>query len=140
MTPQSNTPPDGDFVRYVERLTSSRLDASVQQSLLSPMKSAPGNTALPASSGPTPTAGTLSDVLKDIRFKTHVQRVVVLWVAAQVLAHFLPGAGFLFFPALVAYAAWVLFCLNRDTSGALFRKMQEFAETAKSGRPGDNYK
>ena len=92
-TPQSNTPPDGDFVRYGERLTSSRLDAPVRQRMLAP-----------------------------------------------VLAHFLPGAGFLFIPALIAYAAWVLFCINRDTSGALPKKMQQLGETAASGQPGEGRK
>jgi hypothetical protein len=140
MTPQSNTPPEGDFVRYVERLTSSRLGAPVHQRMLAPGKPALENSALSAAAGSMQPAGALTHMLKEIPFKTHLQRVAGLWVASQVLAHFLPGAGFLFIPALIAYAAWVLFGINRHTFGALLKKMQQLAETAVSGQPGENRK
>ncbi len=61
---------------------------------------------------------------------THIKWVVGLWIVTQALARFVPGTGFLFFPALLAYAAWVIFKVNRSSSGALVRRLRELARQA----------
>lgn len=61
---------------------------------------------------------------------THIKWVVGLWIATQALARLVPGAGFLFLPALLAYAAWVIFKVNRSSSGALLQRLRELARQA----------
>ena len=61
---------------------------------------------------------------------THIKWVVGLWIAAQALARLVPGAGFLFLPALLVYAAWVIFKINRNSSGALVQRLRELAREA----------
>ncbi|MEO8390421.1 hypothetical protein [Polaromonas sp.] len=65
-----------------------------------------------------------------ISLLTHIKWVVGLWIATQALAGLVPGAGFLFLPALLAYAAWVIFKVNRNSSGALVRRLRELARQA----------
>jgi hypothetical protein len=48
-----------------------------------------------------------------------------LWLGTQLLANFLPWAGFLFFPALLAYASWVILKANRQSSGALIHRVRD---------------
>ena len=109
MMPPSNTPPQGDFVRYIERLTAVKV---------------------PPQSEPVPTAGSSPaferfgmlkaglEPLAQIPFARHVRWVVGLWIAVKVLASFVPGTGFLWLPLLVFYAAWVIFNLRRKAPGA----------------------
>jgi hypothetical protein len=42
----------------------------------------------------------------------------------------MPGAGFLFLPALLVYGAWVFFKINRNSSGALVQRLRELARQA----------
>ena len=133
----SDTPPDGDFASYVERLTGANTAAGAREDLLkahgandvSSSSSSQAPSRFSASSGtpsvkapPTPVAG--------MPILTHIKWVVGLWIGTQALAAFVPGAGFLFIPALLAYAAWVIFTVNRNSSGALVQRLRELARQA----------
>lgn len=123
----SNTPPDGDFVAYVERLTHANAHASAEaredrlkpQEKAAPRAPSPANIAAP-SAKPVPIAA----------FATHVKWVVILWIATQVLSEVVPGTGFLFLPALLVYGAWAVFQANRRSSGALLQRLRELAQQA----------
>ena len=128
----SNTPPDGDFVRYVERLTSTKVDPLVRQFMLTPAAgdgATPIDVTNPAASN-APADKAILESLSETPFLTHVKWVVGAWIATQFLARLIPGLGFLFIPALLAYAGWVLFKVNRDTSGALFQRVQQLTDAA----------
>lgn len=119
MMQPSNTPPDGDFVRYLERLTAAQAVA----------RSAPAAGAHVAVPGlPLVKAG-LQSVAR-IPFMQHVKWVAGLWVATQILARFAPGAGFLFIPLLVAYAAWVMYQHKDQSPGGFIQELAVLARRA----------
>lgn len=118
MTLPSNTPQQGDFVRYLERLTIKKLDPQVRQLMLTPAAHA----QVPRSGFLiTPLEKAIFECLAETPFITHMKWVLGAWIATWLLARLVPGAGFLFILALVVYAGWVLFRINCGTSGALFK-------------------
>ena len=124
----SNTPPDGDFVAYVERLTHANAHASAEarEDRLKPGEKTAPRAPSPASIA-TPPAKPAAPVAA---FVSHVKWVVILWIATQVLSEVVPGAGFLFLPALLVYGAWAVFQANRRSSGALLQRLRELAQQA----------
>jgi hypothetical protein len=125
----SNTPPDGDFVSYVERLTNAHAPAGVREDQPKPQEKMSFRTPSPASTA-TPPAKPATIAATGAAFLTHVKWVVILWIATQVLSEVVPGAGFLFLPALLAYGAWAIFQANRHSSGALVQRLRELARQA----------
>lgn len=144
MMQPSNTPPDGDFVRYVERLTAGKAAPGAQENFFDPKKSMPADASRDALAGrPSVRAGL--QPLAQIPFLTHVKWVVALWIATQALVWLVPGTGFLFIPVLALYAAWVIFSISRKPPGAFFRELGEMArraaeEARKSQKPPSNNK
>lgn len=131
----SDTPPDGDFASYVERLTGANAAAGAREDLLRPQapkdvsSSSQPPSRFSASSG-TPSAKATAAPAAGMPILTHIKWVVGVWIATQALARLMPGAGFLFLPALLAYAAWVIFKVNRNSSGALVQRLRELAREA----------
>ena len=115
----SNTPPDGDFVRYIERLTAAQAVAR-----RTPMVDAP--VAVP---GLSPVTQGLKPGAR-IPLMRHVRWAFGLWVATQILGRFVPGAGFLFIPLLAVYAAWRIYRLRSQPPGAFVKKMAALAGRA----------
>jgi hypothetical protein len=114
----SNTPPDGDFVRYVERLTGCTAVAAVREDLFVPKDAGPGSTSFAADSGQASARAmqTLQEPLHGLSFWTHVKWVVALWIATLALAKLVPAASQLFIPALMVYAVWVIFRVSRHAA------------------------
>ena len=128
----SNTPSDGDFVRYVERLTASNAAVALgkRDNMLESRKKygpleltvVPRRMGVPALVSTQPFQGFV--------FWSHVKWLVALWVATQLLANFVPWAGFLFLPAVLVYAAWVIFKAKRHSSGGLVHRVRELLAQA----------
>lgn len=115
----SNTPPDGDFVRYLERLTAAQAVAGDTPAAGVPVAS-PG---LPSVKAEPPSVA-------HIPFLRHVKWAVGLWVATQILAWFVPGAGFWFIPLLAVYAIWVIYRLRSQPPGAFLKELAARARRA----------
>ena len=118
MTQPSNTPPDGDFAAYIERLTGANAADGPHEDLLKSQAGAPAG---------TPSIKTLPEAVASLSFLGHLKWLVVAWFAIQALARWVPGAGFLFIPGLLAYGGWVIFRINRHSSGALLSRARALA-------------
>lgn len=133
MQHSSDTPPLGDFVRYVERLTASNAVAAMD---VRDVKLEPGqaNTTQPESAVSARSVGVPAPVstqpFAGIAVWSHLKWLLSLWIGIQLLARFVPWAGFLFLPAVLAYAVWVIFKVNRNSSGALIHRVRELVARA----------
>jgi hypothetical protein len=95
----SDTPPDGDFASYVERLTGANAAAGAREDLFKPQASKDVASSIQppsrfAASSGTPSVKAVAAPLAGISLLTHIKWVVGLWIATQALAKFVPGAGF----------------------------------------------
>ena len=143
----SDAPPNGDFVRYVERLTVSNAVAAMgaRDDKLEPgqVRTMQPESPVVASRVAVP-APVLAQPFTGIAVWSHLKWVVALWIAFQLLAKFVPWADFLFLPAVLAYAAWVIFNVNRHSSGALIHRVRELlahaAQDARKTQPAPGEK
>ena len=134
----SDTPPNGDFAAYVERLASTRTAAGGREDLF---KSKPDSSVSPTFAASTGMASVQAPASRwtGISFASHAKWVVVLWIATQALARVAPGAGFFFIPALLVYTAWVLFKSSPawygDVAGRIRNLVSQATEEAKRAQP-----
>lgn len=139
MLHSSDTPANGDFAAYVERLTSPKTGTAMRENLFAPKEGASATTSFAASSG-LPSVKTALEPsalapLKKIPFLRHVKWLVVVWIATQLLAKFVHGIAFLFISALLLYAAWVIFTVKGKNQGDLFKNLKALAaRAAEEGR------
>ena len=133
MTPPSNTPPDGDFAAYVERLTRAPAVSAPREDMIGNRAGSPLGTPFAAASGASQVPHrpwSASAVL------THLKWLALIWIASLLLGKLVPGAGFLLIPAVAVYAASAYLRHNRHKQnnqqlpGGMAQRLRELAAQA----------
>lgn len=145
MNPSSDTPPDGDFAAYVDRLTGGQSGTQPREELFASRVAAPADT-LGEPGAPLDADAqalsfrTIAQAASGIPFHKHGLWLVAIWFATQVLERVLPDGSYLFWVALLIYLAWLMFRMNRNTSGALARRVVELARQAEAARKSHSFR
>ena len=127
----SDTPADGDFVRYVEKLAAASEAAVFAKQAVTGAQDR--RSPVPAAARPArreAVQGTAPVRPAGPSLWTVGKWVLMAWVALQLLSVLLPRAGMFSVPLLLVFAAWAIYRFKKSSPALLTGRLRELAEQA----------